>query len=119
MTRTARAAYPRAIIKDRSEAKNAMNKRIPKSGAGGHNWGDLQHEYDYVEAALRDEEAELRDDNGMRLHLSLCAHGRNADAPSQSSALLSLVSARCWASAGQAPSARRSSSKPASSERKP
>lgn len=66
MTRTARAAYPRAIIKDRSEAKNAMNKRIPKSGAGGHNWGDLQHEYDYVEAALRDEEAELRDDNIVR-----------------------------------------------------
>ncbi|CCL98260.1 uncharacterized protein FIBRA_00254 [Fibroporia radiculosa] len=66
MTRTERAAYPRAIIKDRSEAKNAMNKRTPKSGAGGHNWGDLQHERDFEEAGMLDEEAEPRDTEVVR-----------------------------------------------------
>ncbi|KAJ8488581.1 hypothetical protein ONZ51_g3463 [Trametes cubensis] len=39
MTRTARASYPSAINKDRSEAKNGMDKHIPKGGAGPHNWG--------------------------------------------------------------------------------
>jgi len=62
MTRTERATYPRAIIKDRSEARNAMNKHTPKSGAGSHNWGDLQHERDYEEAGLQDEEDEFRED---------------------------------------------------------
>ncbi|PCH40924.1 hypothetical protein WOLCODRAFT_24360 [Wolfiporia cocos MD-104 SS10] len=61
MTRTERATYPRAITKDRSEAKNAMDKHIPKRGAGPHNWGDLRHERDFVEAATYDEEDEFQD----------------------------------------------------------
>ena len=44
MTRTARASYPNALNKDRSEAKNGMDKHIPKKGAGPHNWGRLEDE---------------------------------------------------------------------------
>ncbi|KZT05594.1 uncharacterized protein LAESUDRAFT_813407 [Laetiporus sulphureus 93-53] len=65
MTRTERASYPRAIIKDRSEAKNAMDKHIPKGGAGAHNWGDVQHEHEYEEEGSLDEDAE-REESGAR-----------------------------------------------------
>lgn len=41
MTRTARAAFPRAIIKDRSQSRSGLNKEMKKGGAGGHNWGKL------------------------------------------------------------------------------
>ena len=58
MTRTARAAYPHALNKDRSEAKNGMDKRIPKRGAGPHNWGSLDDELELESAALEDEEAD-------------------------------------------------------------
>ena len=59
MTRTARSAYPSALNKDRSEAKNGMDKRIPKKGAGPHNWGSLEDELELENAALDDEQAEL------------------------------------------------------------
>lgn len=58
MTRTARAAYPRAVIKDRSESRTGLNPSIPKSGAGHHNWGSLADELRLEEAAAFDEETE-------------------------------------------------------------
>ncbi|QRW13614.1 peptidyl-prolyl isomerase D (cyclophilin D) [Ceratobasidium sp. AG-Ba] len=39
MTRTERAAYPRALAKDRSEARNGYDRSLKKGGAGG--WGTL------------------------------------------------------------------------------
>jgi hypothetical protein len=57
MTRTARAAYPRAMIKDRSETRTGLegNRRsMPKDGAGGHNWGSLADERQNELAALED-----------------------------------------------------------------
>ncbi|KAI0074265.1 hypothetical protein K474DRAFT_1665608 [Panus rudis PR-1116 ss-1] len=62
MTRTERASYPRAIVKDRSEPKNAMDKRIPKNGAGPHNWGSLEDEPELEAQAEYDEEQELQED---------------------------------------------------------
>ena len=59
MTRTERATSPRAIIKDRSEARNAMGKEMTKKGAGPHNWGSLMDERELEEAALEDEVHEL------------------------------------------------------------
>ncbi|KAJ3732809.1 hypothetical protein DFJ43DRAFT_1153893 [Lentinula guzmanii] len=41
MTRTARAAFPRAIIKDRSQSRSGLGKVMKKEGAGSHNWGKL------------------------------------------------------------------------------
>ncbi|KAJ4479347.1 hypothetical protein J3R30DRAFT_3702598 [Lentinula aciculospora] len=41
MTRTARAAFPRAIIKDRSQSRSGFSKVMKKGGAGSHNWGKL------------------------------------------------------------------------------
>ncbi|KAI0658072.1 hypothetical protein C8Q70DRAFT_1107001 [Cubamyces menziesii] len=64
MTRTARASYPSAINKDRSEAKNGMDKHIPKGGAGPHNWGRLEDEYELESAALEDEQAEFEETTG-------------------------------------------------------
>lgn len=51
MTRTARAAHPRALNRDRSESRTGLNPSIPKSGAGGHNWGSLADEL-YMETAI-------------------------------------------------------------------
>ena len=59
MTRTARSAYPSALNKDRSEAKNGMDKHIPKKGAGPHNWGRLEDELELESAALEDEQADF------------------------------------------------------------
>ena len=61
MTRTERASYPRAINKDRSESKNAMDKSLPKHGAGPHNWGSYEDEL----AADYDEEEEVAQERGM------------------------------------------------------
>lgn len=58
MTRTARAAYPRAVIKDRSESRSGLDPSIRKSGAGHHNWGSLADELRMEEAAIGDEEME-------------------------------------------------------------
>ncbi|KAI0732817.1 hypothetical protein C8Q72DRAFT_881746 [Fomitopsis betulina] len=59
MTRTARAAHPHALIKDRSVSKNGMGLRLPKGGAGGHNWGDLSREQYLEEAASYDEQEDI------------------------------------------------------------
>ncbi|TBU57912.1 hypothetical protein BD310DRAFT_928247 [Dichomitus squalens] len=61
MTRTERASYPDAVNKDRSQAKNGMDKRIPKKGAGPHNWGRIEDELEIEQAALQDEEAEFEE----------------------------------------------------------
>jgi len=60
MTRTARAAFPRAIIKDRSESKSGLDKSLRKNGAGHHNWGSIAHEGELESAAMDDEELELQ-----------------------------------------------------------
>jgi hypothetical protein len=62
MTRTARAAYPRAVIKDRSESRSGLDSSLRKAGAGHHNWGSLADERQLEFAALNDqtfEEEEL------------------------------------------------------------
>ena len=59
MTRTERAAHPHALIKDRSVSKNGMDARLPKGGAGGHNWGDLSREQYLEEAATYDEQEDF------------------------------------------------------------
>ena len=64
MTRTERASYPDALNKDRSQAKNGMDKHIPKKGAGPHNWGRLEDELEIEQAALQDEEAEFEEVTG-------------------------------------------------------
>jgi len=38
MTRTARAAFPRAIVKDR-QSRTGLNNDMKKDGAGKANWG--------------------------------------------------------------------------------
>ena len=55
MTRTARAAYPRAVLKDRSESRSGLDPSIRKHGAGQHNWGSLADEQELESAALEDE----------------------------------------------------------------
>ena len=54
MTRTARAAYPRAVIKDRSESRSGLDSSLRKAGAGHHNWGSLADEQQLEFAALND-----------------------------------------------------------------
>ncbi|KAJ3722542.1 hypothetical protein EV361DRAFT_893868 [Lentinula raphanica] len=50
MTRTARATYPRAALKDRSQSRSGMDKSLKKDGAGRANWGKLgEVEYDDAE----------------------------------------------------------------------
>jgi len=48
MTRTARATYPRAALKDRSQSRSGMDKSLKKNGSGRGNWGKLG-EYEDVE----------------------------------------------------------------------
>jgi hypothetical protein len=62
MTRTARSAFPRAILKDRSESKSGLDKSLRKNGAGMHNWGNLADEVYLESAAIEDEGLEF-DDN--------------------------------------------------------
>ncbi|KAL4243382.1 Hyaluronan/mRNA-binding protein domain-containing protein [Abortiporus biennis] len=56
MTRTERATYPRAILKDRTESKSGMDKHTPKQGAGTHNWGSLMDERELEDEAAFDEQ---------------------------------------------------------------
>jgi len=62
MTRTARAAFPRALVKDRSESKSGHDKHVRKDGAGAHGWGALANEKELEDAALNDEQNELHED---------------------------------------------------------
>jgi len=61
MTRTERAVSPRALMKDRSEARNGLDSGLRKGGAGAHNWGSLDDEARYEFEALRDEEADFEE----------------------------------------------------------
>ena len=70
MTRTERATSPRAIIKDRSESKTGTDKRMPKGGAGTHNWGSLTDERELEEAAEYDEQRELDAEGGLEVFLA-------------------------------------------------
>ncbi|EJU01229.1 hypothetical protein DACRYDRAFT_22448 [Dacryopinax primogenitus] len=44
MTRTQRSTDPHALIKDRSEARNGLDKSMKKQGGGPHSWGSLKDE---------------------------------------------------------------------------
>jgi len=55
MTRTERATFPRALVRDRSESKSGLDKSLRKGGNGHHNWGSLANE-SYLEAAALDDE---------------------------------------------------------------
>jgi hypothetical protein len=70
MTRTERSHSLRALIKDRSEARNGMDNSVPKGGAGGHNWGTLDSELEYQNAAIADEAAEFDDEGGGKRSLA-------------------------------------------------
>jgi len=56
MTRTERSQSLRALVKDRSEARNGMDSSVPKGGAGAHNWGSVDFELEYENAATYDVE---------------------------------------------------------------
>ncbi|KAF8558669.1 hypothetical protein OG21DRAFT_1504085 [Imleria badia] len=57
MTRTERATFPRALVRDRSESKSGLDKSLRKGGSGHHNWGSMLDEGYLAEAALADEQA--------------------------------------------------------------
>lgn len=59
MTRTERAAYPRALNRDRSESRTGLDPSIRKGGAGNHNWGSLADEGRLEAGAYDDEDMEL------------------------------------------------------------
>ena len=40
-------------------SKNGMDARLPKGGAGGHNWGNLSREQYLEEAASYDEQEDF------------------------------------------------------------
>ncbi|KAG1769779.1 hypothetical protein EDD22DRAFT_867860 [Suillus occidentalis] len=58
MTRTERAGFPRALLRDRSESKSGLDKSVRKNGSGQHNWGSINDERYLEAAALADEEEE-------------------------------------------------------------
>jgi Hyaluronan / mRNA binding family len=62
MTRTERAAFPRAVVKDRSLSRSGLDKSIRKNGAGQHNWGSISDEAELEFAALEDEEHDIAAD---------------------------------------------------------
>lgn len=63
MTRTARAIYPRAIRKDRSESKSGYDKSIKKQGAGAHSWGSLISTANTTGSRKNDDVDDDEDDN--------------------------------------------------------
>jgi len=64
MTRTERSAFPRALVKDRSESKSGLDKSIRKNGGGHHNWGSLADETYLEAAAMEDEQRDLEEAAG-------------------------------------------------------
>jgi hypothetical protein len=64
MTRTERSHSLRALLKDRSEARNGMDSSVPKGGAGGHNWGSLDQAREIT--ALVDEDADFDEGEATR-----------------------------------------------------
>lgn len=59
MTRTERASYPRAVLRDRSLSRSGLNTQLRKGGAGRHNWGGLEDESQLESQAMHDEAKEL------------------------------------------------------------
>lgn len=59
MTRTARSASIKAMIKDRSESRSGLDKSLRKNGGGQHNWGSIADERELEVAAMHDEEADF------------------------------------------------------------
>jgi len=66
MTRTERAAYPRAVERDRSESKSGIDKSIRKGGGGAHNWGSIEDEQRFEREGSLDELRELREEERDR-----------------------------------------------------
>ncbi|KZO94597.1 hypothetical protein CALVIDRAFT_194600 [Calocera viscosa TUFC12733] len=68
MTRTQRSTDPHALIKDRSEARNGLDKSIKKQGGGPHSWGSLKDEAQIELDAAEDEgfEEEVGDEDAVR-----------------------------------------------------
>ncbi|PPQ99322.1 hypothetical protein CVT24_009190 [Panaeolus cyanescens] len=63
MTRTARASYPRAVVKDRSANRQGLDvHHMRKDGGGQHNWGKLTDEADFEAAAINDNEPVAQDE---------------------------------------------------------
>jgi hypothetical protein len=62
MTRTSRAAYPRAINKDRSKSRSGLDPNVRKGGAGYHNWGSIADEAFLEAAAIVDEQQDKLDE---------------------------------------------------------
>nr|GAT55379.1 predicted protein [Mycena chlorophos] len=62
MTRTARSASLRSMLKDRSENKTGVSGALRKNGGGAHNWGSLENERDLEFAGMDDGAAELEED---------------------------------------------------------
>jgi len=61
MTRTERSTHPRAIIRDRSESKSGLDKRVQKNGGGAHSWGALADDVEWANEMLDDADAALED----------------------------------------------------------
>ncbi|KAG2366485.1 hypothetical protein BDR07DRAFT_1470071 [Suillus spraguei] len=61
MTRTERAGFPRALLRDRSESKSGLDKSVRKNGSGQYNWGSINDERYLEAAALADEEDEFEE----------------------------------------------------------
>ncbi|KAG2347187.1 hypothetical protein BDR05DRAFT_958661 [Suillus weaverae] len=68
MTRTERAGFPRALLRDRSESKSGLDKSVRKNGGGQHNWGSINDERYLEAAALADEEEEFEEDTTGQQH---------------------------------------------------
>ncbi|KAI6145170.1 hypothetical protein BKA82DRAFT_4170580 [Pisolithus tinctorius] len=73
MTRTERATYPRAAMRDRSLSKSGLDNHIRKGGGGHHNWGRLAEE-EYLEAAARE-------DSAREFSKESDEHGKKVNAP--------------------------------------
>ena len=122
MTRTERAVSPRALLKDRSEARNGLDTGLRKGGAGAHNWGALNDEARFEREGADDEESEPRDGEGA---FAPTTDWTCADRPS----VLRLLSSVCWQacaaetrrtpSAARAASRRRTARMPSRSARMP
>ncbi|KAF4613257.1 hypothetical protein D9613_010969 [Agrocybe pediades] len=85
MTRTSRATYPRALVKDAHESRSGLDNGLRKQGAGHHNWGSLADERDLETQALDDENVEEEEDTttGAAASASANAERSRSLSPSQ------------------------------------
>ncbi|KAG6380242.1 hypothetical protein JVT61DRAFT_8334 [Boletus reticuloceps] len=77
MTRTERATFPRALVRDRSESKSGLDKSLRKGGNGGHNWGSLVDAS--YHGALEGEEQALATADDRRDSLDKNTSGRRSN----------------------------------------